>query len=129
MPQRFHNISNHPTYGFKRAVDLDKTEVWISLKSQAVELLLEVAHFLPDSSVEDGNQIAIVPPIVVPLKATNDTFVNPATGIPYPPGSEIPPDAVPEFIFFRAAMGTPVVIDDMIVGKIQWADALGRFDV
>lgn len=125
----FHNISNHPTYGFKRAVDLDKTEIWISLKSQVVELLLKVVHFLPEAEISDGNQIAIVPPIVVSLKATNNTFVDPATGIPYPTGTEVPPDAVPEFIFFRAAMGQPAVIDDMITGKIQWADAVGRFDV
>lgn len=125
----FHNISNHPIHGFKRAVDLEKTEIWISLKSQTVELRLELAHFMPDVEVSEENRISLVPPIVVPLAATNSTFVNPATGIPYPADQEPPEGAVPEFVFFRAAMGTPVVIDEMIVGKITWADALGRFDV
>lgn len=115
---QYQEISNHPEYGFKRAVDLDKTEIWISLKSQTVELRLEVVHFIDDTV------ITIVPPIIVPLIANNSTNVDPNTGIPLPDGEP----GVPEFTFLRAAMGTPVVIDDMISGKIQWADAIGRFN-
>jgi hypothetical protein len=116
---QYQNISADPQYGFVRKVNIDKTEIGISIRSQYVTIAFVVEYF--DANTEEP--ILIIPEKQVVLLADNTTNVD-SNGTPLPDGAP----GTPEFDYFRAAMGVPVVIDDMISAKITWADSIGRFN-
>lgn len=60
----------------------------------------------------------------VDLVATNSSFVN-QMGEIVPEGTE---GAIGEYDFFIALLPNPVIIMDFILAKIQWANAMGRFN-
>ena len=88
---------------------------------QNVNLLIQVDYF---EQITDA-PITIITPKIVNLVADNSTCVD-RNGVIVPCDS---PDAVmTEFEYYMSLLDTPVVIETLVVGKIQQADAAGRFN-
>ena len=114
-------ISNEPLYGFKRTATMAALQInALSFMGQNISLLTQVNYF-------DQNDlpIDIIPPKIVNLIADNSTCVD-SKGNIVPCDS---PDAVmTEFEYYMSMLNTPVVIETLVVGKIQQADAAGLFN-
>lgn len=88
---------------------------------QNINLLIQVDYFEPTTDAP----ITIITPKIVNLVADNSTCVD-DKGVIVPCDS---PDAVmTEFEYYMSLLDTPVVIETLVVGKIQQADAAGRFN-
>ena len=115
------SISNEPTYGFKRTATMASLQInALPFMGQNINLLVQVNYF-------DQNDVPIdiIPPKIVSLIADNSTCVD-RNGVIVPCDS---PDAVmTEFEYYMSLLNTPVVIETLVVGKIQQADAAGRFN-
>jgi hypothetical protein len=114
-------ISNEPVYGFKRTATMATLQInALPWTGQNINLITQVNYF-------DQNDVPIdiIPPKIVSLIADNSTCVDNK-------GDIIPcdsPDAVmTEFEYYMSLLNTPVVIEALVVGKIQQADAAGRFN-
>jgi len=114
-------ISNEPVYGFKRTATMAALQInALPFTGECINLMTQVNYF-------DQNDlpINIIPPKIVNLIADNSTCVD-AQGDIVPCGS---PDAVmTEFEYYMSLLNTPVVIETLVVGKIQQADAAGLFN-
>jgi hypothetical protein len=114
-------ISNEPLYGFKRTATMAALQInALSFMGQNISLLTQVNYF-------DQNDVPIdiIPPKIVNLIADNSTCVD-SKGNIVPCDS---PDAVmTEFEYYMSMLNTPVVIETLVVGKIQQADAAGLFN-
>ena len=114
-------ISNEPLYGFKRTATMAALQInALSFMGQNISLLTQVNYF-------DQNDVPIdiIPPKIVNLIADNSTCVD-SKGNIVPCDS---PDAVmTEFEYYMSLLPTPVIIEDLVVGKIQQADAAGLFN-
>jgi hypothetical protein len=114
-------ISNEPVYGFKRTATMAALQInALPFMGQNINLVTQVNYF-------DQNDlpINIIPPKMVSLIADNSTCVD-SKGVIVPCGS---PDAVmTEFEYYMSLLNTPVVIETLVVGKIQQADAAGLFN-
>jgi hypothetical protein len=114
-------ISNEPVYGFKRTATMAALQInALPFYGENINLLVQVNYF-------DQNDIPIdiIPPKMVGLIADNSTCVD-NKGNPVPCDS---PDAtMTEFEYYMSLLNTPVVIETLVVGKIQQADAAGRFN-
>jgi hypothetical protein len=114
-------ISNEPTYGFKRTATMAALQInalpWVG---ENINVMTQVNYF-------DQNDVPIdiIPPKIVNLTADNNTCVD-------KDGNIVPcdsPDAVmTEFEYYMSLLPTPVIIEDLVVGKIQQADAAGLFN-
>jgi hypothetical protein len=114
-------ISNEPTYGFKRTATMAALQInalpWVG---ENINVMTQVNYF-------DQNDVPIdiIPPKIVNLTADNNTCVD-SKGNIVPCDS---PDAVmTEFEYYMSLLPTPVIIEDLVVGKIQQADAAGLFN-
>jgi hypothetical protein len=114
-------ISNEPVYGFKRTATMAALQInALPFTGECINLLVQVNYF-------DQNDVPIdiIPPKIVNLVADNSTCVD-RNGVIVPCDS---PDAVmTEFEYYMSLLDTPVVIETLVVGKIQQADAAGRFN-
>jgi hypothetical protein len=114
-------ISNEPVYGFKRTATMASLQInALPWTGQNINLMTQVNYF-------DQNDlpIDIIPPKIVNLIADNSTCVD-SKGNIVPCDS---PDAVmTEFEYYMSLLPTPVIIEDLVVGKIQQADAAGLFN-
>ena len=114
-------VSNEPVYGFKRTATMAALQInALPFMGQNINLVTQVNYF-------DQNDlpIDIIPPKIVYLIADNSTCVD-SKGVIVPCGS---PDAVmTEFEYYMSMLNTPVVIETLVVGKIQQADAAGLFN-
>jgi len=115
-------ISNEPTYGFKRTATMAALNIGaLPFMGLNVILFIQVDYF--DATTDEP--ITIIPPKQVPLIADNSTCVD-IHGAIVPCGS---PEAVmTEYEYFMQMLNVPVVISDMVVQKILWADSMGRFN-
>lgn len=114
-------ISNEPVYGFKRTATMAALGInALPFMGENINLLVQVNYF-------DQNDVPIdiIPPKIVNLIADNSICVD-------KDGNIVPcdsPDAVmTEFEYYMSMLNTPVVIETLVVGKIQQADAAGRFN-
>ena len=114
-------ISNEPLYGFKRTATMAALQInALPFMGQSINLVTQVNYF-------DQNDVPIdiIPPKIVNLIADNSTCVD-SKGNIVPCDS---PDAVmTEFEYYMSLLPTPVIIEDLVVGKIQQADAAGLFN-
>ena len=115
-------ISNEPVYGFKRTATMASLQInSLPWTGQNVNLLIQVDYF---EQITDA-PITIITPKIVNLVADNSTCVD-RNGVIVPCDS---PDAVmTEFEYYMSLLDTPVVIETLVVGKIQQADVAGRFN-
>jgi hypothetical protein len=115
-------ISNEPVYGFKRTATMAALNIGaLPFMGEVINLICQVDYFEPTTDAP----IAIIPPKIVYLVADKTTCVD-ANGVIVPCDS---PDAVnTEYDYYMSLLDTPVVIQDLVVGKIQQADAAGRFN-
>ena len=114
-------ISNEPVYGFKRTATMAALQInALPFMGESIILATQVNYF-------DQNDlpIDIIPAKIVNLIADNSTCVD-SKGAIVPCDS---PDAVmTEFEYYMSLLNTPVVIETLVVGKIQQADAAGKFN-
>jgi hypothetical protein len=116
-----YNISDEPTYGFKRKVEV--AQIHIGFKdfvNKAVNLYFVVNYY-----EDDYTPITIIPFKSVILRADETTWVD-QNGTIVPEGD--PTAVMTEYDFFMMMMTVPIVISDIIEAKVIWADNLGRFD-
>jgi hypothetical protein len=116
-----YNISDEPTYGFKRKVE--PTIIYIGFKDFVGKVVN--LQFIVNYYEADDTPITIIPPKGVILRADETTWVD-ATGTIVPEGD--PTAVMTEYDFFMSLMNVPIVISDIIAAKVVWADNLGRFD-
>jgi hypothetical protein len=117
-----YNISDEPTYGFKRKVEV--TQIFIGLQDfvdKAVNLYLIVKYYESDGVTS----ITLIPPKGVILRADNTTWVD-VDGNIVEEGSIAA--IMTEYEFFMMLMDQPIIISDIVESKVTWADSLGRFD-
>jgi hypothetical protein len=108
------SVYSHPDYpSLARQVDLTEVGFTYDPKNKIVVLEVPVQTLDPD-----GNTIKEMSKPYF-LNATNETKVN-QLGQPDPQGE------IGEFDFFQALAKSPVVIFDLLKGKVQWADATNR---
>lgn len=114
-------ISNEPVYGFKRTATMAALQInALPFTGECINLMTQVNYF-------DQNDlpIDIIPAKIVNLIADNSTCVDDKGN----PISCDNPDAVmTEFEYYMSMLNTPVVIETLVVGKIQQADAAGLFN-
>jgi len=115
------HISNEPVYGFKRTATMAALQInALPFMGQNINLMVQVNYF-----DQHDVPIDIIPPKIVNLIADNSTCVD-------KDGNIVPcdsPDAVmTEFEYYMSMLNTPVVIETLVVGKIQQADAAGLFN-
>jgi hypothetical protein len=117
-----YNISDEPTYGFKRKVETAQIHIGFQdFVDKAVNLFLIVKYYESDGITP----ITLIPAKGVTLRADNTTWVDIDGNIV----SEGDPSAVmTEYEFFMMMMDVPVVISDIVESKVAWADSLGRFN-
>ena len=115
-------ISNEPVYGFKRTATMASLQInALPFVGQTISLICQVDYF---EAATDA-PISIITPKIVNLIADNSTCVD-SKGDIVPCDS---PDAVmTEFEYYMSLLNTPVVIETLVVGKIQQADAAGKFN-
>lgn len=114
-------ISNEPVYGYKRTATMAALQInALPFMGSNINLLIQVNYF-----TQDDLPIDIIGSKNVYLIADNSTCVDDK-------GNIVPcdsPDAVmTEFEYYMSLLPTPVIIEDLVVGKIQQADAAGRFN-
>jgi len=114
-------ISNEPVYGYKRTATMAALSISaMPFMGECITLLVQVNYF-----TQDDLPIDIIPAKIVNLIADNSTCVDDK-------GNIVPcdsPDAVmTEFEYYMSMLNTPVVIETLVIGKIQQADAAGRFN-
>jgi len=114
-------ISNEPTYGFKRTATMASLQInCLPFLGEVIVLAVQVNYF-DDKDVP----IDIIPPKMVNLIADKSTCVD-ANGVIVPCDS---PDAVmTEYDYYMQMLFVPVIIEELVVDKIQQADADGRFN-
>jgi len=116
-----YNISNEPTYGFKRKVEVAQIHIgFMDFINKSVSLYFIVKYYEADDT-----PITIIPSKSVILRADNTTWVD-ATGTIVP--EEDPTAVMTEYDFFMMLMDQPIIISDIVESKVTWADSLGRFD-
>jgi hypothetical protein len=116
-----YNISDEPTYGFKRKVEVANIHIGLQdFADKAVNLYLTVKYYEADDT-----PITIIPPKGVILRADNTTWVD-VDGNIVPEGDIAA--VMTEYEFFMAMMNVPIVISDIVEAKVAWADSLGRFN-
>jgi hypothetical protein len=117
-----YNISDEPTYGFKRKVEVARIHIgFMNFVDKAVNLQFIVNYYEDDGTT----LINIIPSKGVTLRADETTWVD-QNGTIVPEGD--PTAVMTEYDFFMALMDVPIVISDIIGAKVVWADNLGRFD-
>jgi hypothetical protein len=116
-----YNISDEPTYGFKRKVE--PTIIYIGFKDFVGKVVN--LQFIVNYYEADETPITIIPFKEVTLRADETTWVD-ATGTIVPEGD--PTAVMTEYDFFISLMNVPIVISDIVAAKVVWADNLGRFD-
>jgi hypothetical protein len=118
-------ISNDPIYGFKRKVEIAAINIGMSdYHGRAVRLFLSVKYYTPDTD----EQITVIPPKAVELTAHQENWVD-ANGIPV--AAEDPTAVMTEYDYYISLMSIPVVINNLVIQKISWADSPAggnRFD-
>lgn len=115
-------ISNEPVYGFKRTATMAALNIGcLPFTGEAVNLVCQVDYFEPTTDTP----ISIIPPKIVPLVADKSTCVD-SKGVIVPCDS--PDAAMTEYDYYMQMLFVPVVINDLVVGKIQQADADGKFN-
>lgn len=117
------DISNDPQYGFKRKVEAAAILIgMMDYIGKTVTLTTNVRYF---EDTPDEAEITIIPQKIVNLVADNSKCVD-SKGNIVPCDS---PDAVmTEYDYYIAMMAVPVVINDLVVNRIQWADSQGLFN-
>jgi len=115
-------ISNEPTYGFKRTVTMAALNIGaLPFVGEVINLICQVDYFEPTTDAP----ITLIPPKIVNLIANKTTCVD-SKGVIVPCDS---PDAVmSEYDYYMQMLFVPVVINDLVVAKIQQADADGKFN-
>jgi len=116
-----YQISNHPTIS-----TMERYVSWagLDIASDAnygfyIRLKYRIWAFL------DGVEIPISPDAkYVNLLADNSTCVNSAGQI-VECGS---PDSIGEYDYYIGLINEPIIIQDLIVAKITWADSEGKFN-
>lgn len=117
-----YNISDEPTYGFKRKVEVGSIEIQIEdISGQCVNLKLIVRYYENDGVTP----MRLIPFKWVTLRADNTTWVD-VDGNIVPEGDIAA--VMTEYEFFMIMMEVPVVISDIVEAKVAWADSLGRFN-
>jgi len=116
-----YNISNEPTYGFKRKVEVAQIHIgFMDFVNKSVSLYFIVKYYEADNT-----PITIIPSKSVILRADNTTWVD-VDGNIVEEGSL---DAImTEYDFFMMLMDQPIIISDIVESKVTWADSLGRFN-
>jgi hypothetical protein len=95
-------ISNEPTYGFKRTATMAALNIGaFPFMGESINLVCQVDYFEPTTDAP----ITIIPPKIVNLIADGT-----------------------EYEYYMAMLDQEVVIQDLVVGKIQEADQQGRFN-
>lgn len=96
------SISNEPTFGFKRTASMAALQInSLPFVGENINLLIQVNYFEP----ETDNPISIIPPKNVSLLATGE-----------------------EFEYYMGLFNEEVVIQDLVIAKIQEADQNGKFN-
>lgn len=133
-------MSNHPDTGLKRSLDV------ISLNIGSSAITLSQIVYQLDAS---GNRLdtSSMPAMTIPSIATNNTLVDPATGLyviqdnvgstpatyVYDGGTQngnpFTGTPVPEYVFLIAMLNTPVNINQMITQYVLLNDLLGEYNV
>ena len=116
-----YNISDEPTYGFKRKVE--PTIIYIGFKDFVGKVVN--LQFIVNYYEADETPITIIPFKEVILRADETTWVD-QNGTIVPEGD--PTAVMTEYDFFINLMSVPIVISDIVEAKVAWADNLGRFD-
>ena len=116
-----YNISDEPTYGFKRKVE--PTIIYIGFKDFVGKVVN--LQFIVNYYEADDTPITLIPSKTVTLRADETTWVD-ENGTIVPEGD--PTAVMTEYDFFMSLMNVPIVISDIIAAKVVWADNLGRFD-
>ncbi len=114
-------ISNEPVYGFKRTATMAALQInALPFTGECFNLMVQVNYF-------DQNDVPIdiIPPKIVYLIADNSTCVDKDGN---PVSCESPDAVMTEFEYYMSLLNTPVVIETLVVGKIQQADAAGKFN-
>jgi hypothetical protein len=116
-----YNISDEPTYGFKRKVEIAQIHIgFMDFINKAVNLYCIVNYYEADDTL-----ITIIPFKNVILRADNTTWVD-------VDGNIVPEEDISavmtEYDFFMMLMNQPIIISDIVESKVTWADSLGRFD-
>ena len=114
-------ISNEPVYGYKRTATMAALQInALPFMGSNINIFIQVNYF-----TQNDLPIDIIPAKNVYLIADNSTCVDDK-------GNIVPcdsPDAVmTEFEYYMSLLPTPVVIETLVVGKIQQADAAGLFN-
>ena len=95
-------ISNEPTYGFKRTTTMAGLNIGVlPFMGENVNLICQVDYFEPTTDAP----ITIIPPKIVNLIAVGE-----------------------EFDYYMSLLDQPVIIQDLVIAKIQEADLQGRFN-
>jgi hypothetical protein len=116
-----YNISDEPTYGFKRKVE--PILIYIGFKDFVGKVVN--LQFIVNYYEADDTPITIIPAKDVILRADNTTWVD-VDGNIVPEGDIAA--VMTEYEFFMMMMTVPVVISDIVESKVTWADSLGRFN-
>ena len=94
-------IRNEPTYGFKRTATMAALQInCLPFLGQIIVLAIQVNYF-DDKDIP----IDIIPPKMVNLIAEGA-----------------------EYEYYMAMLSEPTIIQDIVIAKIQEADAAGRFN-
>ena len=116
-----YNISDEPTYGFKRKVEVSSIHIgFLDFADKAVNLYLVIKYY-----DNNGDIITLVPEKRMVLRADNTTWVDQNGNIV---SEEDPTAVMTEYEFFINFMNVPIVISDIVEAKVTWADSLGRFN-
>ena len=116
-----YQISNQP--------NLPEMERWVSWAGLDIECDPEYGYYIKMKyrlwAFINDTEIPIAPgAMYVSLMATNDTCVD-DTGVIVPCGT---PGSVGEYDFYMEMWDEPVIIEDFVVAKIEWADSEGKFN-
>ena len=115
-------ISNEPVYGFKRTVTMAALNIGcVPFVGENINVLCQVDYFEPTTDAP----ISIIPPKIVSLIADKSTCVD-DKGVIVPCDS--PDAAMTEYDYYMQMLFVPVIIEELVVDKIQQADADGRFN-
>lgn len=94
-------ISNEPVYGFKRTATMAALQINCSPSwGENINLLVRIDYF-----EQSDVPIDIIPPKIVNLTAIGA-----------------------EYEYYMSLLSQPTIIQDLVVAKIQEADAAGRFN-
>lgn len=95
-------ISNEPTYGFKRTATMAALNIGaLPFMGESINLVCQVDYYDATTDV----LISLIPPKIVTLVATGA-----------------------EYDYYMSLLDQQVVIQDLVVAKIEEADQQGRFN-